>query len=286
MIWDGKTVYSLWNYQPLTEPAIKWHELSSGNWRGSDRGASEDIYKARVTFEGPIAELLDLETALDDNRTFFSATFNTGEEIFGADVDHSISLNVIPVVYGKIRKLTFKHFGMDVVLRLDSPTFKSDTPDFTQLRTASHADTRETVFEINKMFTFDGVGFAADHLSNDGIEAGMYKARFTQTIKEMAAIRRYLLVTARSNQIAFPDFGNIDYPFGTRSGTGPFNCRVIAWQDLGRHDYQDWGLEITFAKDNSYWNESPDDYIQETGSAPDVIQETGSQPDIIQEVLN
>lgn len=255
MIWDSKTVYALWGYKPITKPAIKWNQFSLGNWRGSDRGASEDVYEAAVTFEGPIAELTDLETVLDDNRNSFEATFNTGEEIFGADVDHSFALQVIPVSVGKIRKLGFKLWGMDLVLRLPSPTFKSDTPDFTQLRTASHADTRETVFENKKMFTYDGEGFTAEHLSNDGDEAGTYTARFTQTIKEMAAIRRYLLVTARANKIAFPNFGNILYPFGTRAGTGPFNCRVIDWKDEGRIDYQDWGLSITFAKDNSYWNE-------------------------------
>lgn len=286
MIWDSKTVFALWRYRPDTQIAIKWHQKSDGNWRGSDRGASEDVYEARVTFEGPIAELTDLETALDDNRDFFNATLNPGEEIFGGDVDHTSSMQVVVVGYGKIRKITFKTFGMDLVLRLPSPTFKTDTPDFTQLRTATHADTRETVFEIEKMFTLDGDGFAADHISNDGDEAGTYTARFTQTTDEISAIRRYLTVTARANKIVFPTFGGVTQPFGTRSGSLPFNCRIIKWSDLGRLNFQDWGLSITFAKDNDYWNEAPADLIQETGTAADVIQETGVAADIIQEVIN
>lgn len=286
MTFDGKTVYTLWGYKPRTIPAIDWHQRSDGNWRGSDRGTGEDVFEADIIFRGPIAELTDLETALNDNRAEFDATFNTGEEIFGADVDHTGTLEITVTEYGKIQQVDFKVYEMPLRLRLFSPTFKSVSADFTALRTADFQNTRETVFETNKMFTYDGEGFAADHLANDGTEPGIFQATFNQTTSEMPAIRRYLLTTARANKIAFPTFGGITQPFGTRAGTGPFNCRVIAWDDLGRQDFGDWALSITFARDLDYWNEDPGDFIQETGSAPDTIVESGSQPDQIVEVIN
>jgi len=256
MIWDGKTVLILWGYVPQTNIAISWHRRADGNWRGCDRTADEDVYLADVIFRGPIAELTDLETVLDDNRKNFNATFNIGEEIFGADVDHSGTISVIVTKYGKIRKTSFKVFEMSLTLRHTNPMFKSDVPDFTKLRKSSHQDTRETEFQLRKLFTYDQNAFILDHLSNDGDEPGTFTAQFSQTIKEMPAIRRFLTVTARATKIVFPTFDNLTFPFGTRAGSGPFNARVIRWADLGRQIFFDWGLSITFARDLTYWNES------------------------------
>lgn len=255
MIWDGKTVLILWGYKPITDIAIKWHKLSNGNYRGCDRTADEDIYLASVIFRGPESELTDLNTVLNDNRKNFNATFNSGEEIFGADVEHSGTISVIVVDYGKIRQVDFKIFEMALTLRHTNPMFKSVTPDFTRLRTANHTNNRQTDFELKKLFTYDNQAFIVDHLSNDGDESGMFTARFSQTTAEMPAIRRYLTVTARATKIVFPTFGGITQPFGSRAGSGPFNCRVIKWNDLGRQDFCDWNLSMTFARDLSYWNE-------------------------------
>lgn len=254
MVFDGKTVFTLWGYIPKTEIAIKWHKLSNGNFKGCDRTADEDVYEGTVTFRGPESELIDLETVLDDNRKQFNATFNSGEEIFGADVDYSGTLSVMVVDYGKISQSDFKIFEMNLTIRLLNPTFKSTAPDFTKLRTASHANTRETEFELNKLFTYEGEANVIDRISNDGDESGIFRAIFDQTIKEMSAIRRYLTVTARATKIPFPTFGGITKPFGNRGPTLPVNCRVIDWRDLGRKDHGDWSLSITFARELSYWN--------------------------------
>lgn len=257
MIWNGKTVLIIWGYKPETKIAIKWHQRADGNWRGCDRTADEDVYQANVTFRGPIAELIDLETVLNNKRTDFVANFNNGEEIFGADVDHSGDVSIIVTRYGKIRKVAFKDiFEMSLTLRLLNPMFKSIVPDFTRLRKSTHQDTRETIFELTKLFTFDQVAFVADHISNDGTEPGLFQAQFTQDQAEMPAIRRYLTVTARATKIPFPTFDNILFPFGTRAGSGPFNSRVIRWDDLGRQNFCDWNLSITFARDLTYWNEN------------------------------
>jgi len=255
MIWDGLTVLIEWGYRPRTTPAIKWHQRSDGNWRGSDRGPGEDIFSADITFRGPKSELTDLETVLNDNRGEFDATFNSGEEIFGADIDHTGTREIIVTRYGKIRHAAFKVFEMSLTVRLHNPVLKVVTGDFSKLRTFDHTDTRETVFELSKYFSYDNNSFIIDRLSNDGDEPGMFVARFTQNRDEMPAIRRYLLNDARAKQIPFPTFGGIIHPFGTRAGIGPFNCRIIKWEDLGRRGLCDSDLSITFARDLTHWNE-------------------------------
>ncbi len=255
MILESQEVPILWRYKPQTEIAIKWHKLSNNNWRGCDRSIIEDVYETNVTFRGLESELAGLNTALGNRRTNIPATFNAGEEVFGADVDHSGTLDLVVVQYGKIRHIGFKIWEMKLTLRLPTPVFKTVTPDFTKLRTANHMDTRETEFQIRKLFTYDGVLNAADHIGNDGTDAGTFTAKFTQTKNEMPAIRRYLTSTARATKIPFPTFGGVVQPFGSRAGDLPFDCRIIKWDDLGRQDFCDWNLSMTFARDLSYWNE-------------------------------
>jgi len=255
MNWAGETVLIQWGYKPVTKVAIKWHQKSDGNWRGCDRTEDEDTYESNIVFRGPKSELDDLNTVLNDNREEFIGNFNSGEEIFGADVDHSGDVYITVTKYGKIRQVGYKDiFEQSMSVRNLDPVFKSVSPDFSKLRTANHTNTRETVFELSKRFTYDGEAFISDHIGQDGAEQGTFKARFTQTQQEMPAIRRYLTVTARANKIPFPSFGGIDEPFGPRAGTGPFDCRIIKWDDLGRKNYCDWDLDITFARELSNWN--------------------------------
>lgn len=248
MILDGQIIYFLGNFKPVTKPAIKWATVSSGNYRGSDRGTGEDIYMSDITFKGTIGELATLETALNDNRTEFDITCGTGEEIFGMDIDYSGALTVSVESYGKIRKTAFMVFEMNLRLRLvDTPSFIGNAA-ITALRKASHQDTRESVYDVEKKWTYDRVLFASDHYSSSKQSTGTYQAQFSQTNDEMKAIRRYLLTTARATTINMPSFDDMDYPFGNVAGTGPFTVKVINWSDGGRIDPLEWGLSLTFAR--------------------------------------
>lgn len=245
MIWDGKTVLVVWGYKPITTPAIKWHKIGSGNWRGSDRSALEDVYESQITFKGPRTELVDIETALADNRNEFSIICDDAEEIFGADVDYSSSINIVVTSYGRAKQDKFDTWSMPLTLRLLSPTFLSTTPDFTKLRLSSFASTQHSDFDIQKNFTYRNLGYYTDHATDPGVLIG----NFTQTKSEMAAIRRYLLTTARASTIVLPAFGGITTPFGSREGVGPFNVKVKNWDDQGRKNLIDWGLQIEFARE-------------------------------------
>ena len=246
MEWDGTTVYTLFGYIPDTRPAIKWHQISNGNWRGNDRGASEDIFEANVIFQGDRDALEDLEGVLDSNRNEFSATFGDGEEVFGADIDYSSALQVTVIDYGKIQQLGLHKWGMNLKLRAYQPTFLTVTESLSCLRLSSFLSDQYSDYDITKQFTYDEVSYFNDHAA----DPGFFEGEFTQTNYEMKQIRRYLLNTLRNGSASpFPDFGGITTPFGYREGTGPFTFRVIEWQDLGRPNLVDWTIRIKFARE-------------------------------------
>jgi hypothetical protein len=246
MIWDGETILVLWGWVPDTKWSVKWHQLSSGNWRGSDRGAGEDVYESNVTFAGSRADLVALETVLDDNRNLFDATFEEGEQIFGADVDYDDSMQVTVVSYGKISQLAFDKWGMSLKLRLRIPSLITTFGSLDCLRLSSFVSSQYSEFGINKIFTYDGEAIFTDTDS----DPGFFEGEFTQTTFEMKQIRRYILSNLRNGVATpFPSFGGITTPFGSREGTGPFDFRIIDWQDLGRVNLCDWKIRIKFARE-------------------------------------
>ena len=244
MLWDGRTVLTVYGYRPVTTPAIKWTQLSNGNWTASDRTSVEDVYESEVIFQGTFAELTDLETSLGNNRTDFICFCSDGEEIFGADISYTTQFTVTVTKYGTIKQTGFKLFQMAIKLRMITPVFKTAAADFSKLRLSSHANTRTHEFDITKKFSYNQIGYSVDH----EVDAQTFSGHFTQTTAEMGPIRRYLLTTARTAAVSFPSFGNITYPFGYRAGNSSFNVKVIKWADTGRTDFNNWGLRMTFAR--------------------------------------
>jgi hypothetical protein len=246
MIWDGETVFTTWGYQPLTRPALEWVQDSAGYWSASDRGSSQDVLEAAISFRGPQEELETLEAVLEDNREGLPITCGLGEEIFGADVDYTGALSVTVIDYGEITRVTFSQYAMPLRLRLLAPTFKATSPSFAALRLSGWRYGAFSTFEIGKAFSYSGTPIYADRRD----DVGVFKGEFTQTQSEMEAIRRYLLTTARGNAITFPTLGGITHPFGNRKpaiGAGLY-CHVLEWEDLGRANLMDWGLSIVFAE--------------------------------------
>ena len=249
-------------FKPITKWAIKWHDkpLAGGNYKGSDRGIGEDVYESEITFRGTLTELTALETRLDANRSViddsdtYNCVFSEGEEVFGMDLDYSSvgGYQVSVIKYGKIRKVAFRVFEMNWTIRLaETPVFLA-TPaaSLASLRKISHADTRESIYDITKHFTYDRDLFALDHYESGAANtgAGTYTTTFSQTNDEMTAIRRYIMTNRATTISPLPDFDTLVYPFGTIAGSGPFDVKIINWEDLGRIDSQEWSLRITFAR--------------------------------------
>jgi len=245
MIWDGSTVYTLWGYRPVTAPSIKWIRKADGNWSASDRGASEDVYEAEIVFRGPEAELNDLESVLDSNKENFSITCGTGEEIFGADIDYSGSLDITVVDYSSPNpsREDFAFWTMGLKLRLFSPSFVGTAGSLSTLKLSQFSYDAYSEFDNQKVFTYDGTAY----YNEEDTEPGIFSASFKQTQSQAEAIRRYILSTNRSGAFTFPSIG-VDYPFGQRAGTGPFSVKIIEWNDEGRPNLVDWFFRIKFAR--------------------------------------
>lgn len=247
MIWEGSTVYTPWRYKPITTPAINWLQKSDGNWAGVDRGSAQDVYESVIRFKGSGTELLALETVLAANRETMEVTCSTGEEIFGAEIDYTDFLNVAVVDYGEIRRINFAQYGMPLRLRLvDTPSIKTTAASLGALRLSDWQWSPNSDFDLIKIFSYDGTNTYLDGET----DPGLFKARFRQTQSEMEAIRRYLMETARAATISSFDFSDIGVsrPFGQRTAASTFNVKIVGWQDLGRNNYSDWDLSITFAR--------------------------------------
>lgn len=243
MIWDSDNVYVVWGYKPDTIPAIQWVQKSNGYWEATDRGADQDVYEANVLFEGPADELADLENLLNSNRENFNITCGEGEEIFGADIDYSSPVGVTVVDFGKIQRSTYGKYAMPLRLRLLSP-IKTGTASLDNLRLTGWQYEAGSNYDVSRRFTYSG---AAKYLDQEA-DAGLFEAVFAQTQAEMQAIRRYLLTTARTSAIAFPNIG-VTKPFGQRRGDySTFYAQIIDWQDMGRENLIYWNLKLTFAE--------------------------------------
>lgn len=247
MIWEGSTVYTPWKYKPVTKPAIQWLQKSDGNWSGVDRGTAQDVYESQIVFKGPTSELLTLETVLAANREDMDITCSTGEEIFGAEIDYSSAISVAVVDYGKITRTNFALNSMPLRLRLvETPSIVSTAASLSSLRLSNWKWSPNSEFDLIKIFSYDGTPTYLDGETDPGI----FKAKFRQTQTEMEAIRRYLMETARTNTISSFDFSGfgVSRPFGQRNAASTFNVKIISWQDMGRINYCDWELSITFAR--------------------------------------
>lgn len=240
---DGSAVNIQWGFRPLTMPAIQWQRLADGNWTARDRGASEDVFESDIIFYGEEADISAVETYFHSNRNTVSiACASAGEEIFGADISHSGTLTAIVTSYGPSQRVSFSGFIFPVRLRLVSPS-TTGTAAITSLRLAGYKYEAYSEFDLRRFFTYDRTAYHFDGAT----DPGYFKGVFRQTTSEMQAIRRYLLSTARTASVSFPSFG-VSEPFGQRMGTGPFTVKAVAWEDLGRRNFADWELSITFAR--------------------------------------
>jgi hypothetical protein len=246
MNWGGSTVYTLWGYRPLTKPAVRWIKTADGNWSGEDRTASEDVYEARVVFKGSLSQLQTLETVLDSNRENFNITCGVGEEIYGADVDYSGAIDSTVIKYDKIRSVNKGIYSMGLTLRAVSVS-NTGSASLSSLKLATHQYEAYSEFDINKQSTLDNTMVYLDGVTDPGIFKGVFK----QTTAQMKAIRRYLLTTARTATLSSFDFSafGVTKPFGQRvAGSGTYDTKIIDWEDMGRDNYQDWRLGLTFAR--------------------------------------
>lgn len=232
---------------PTLERAIKWEELSSLNWSGSDRGAAQDIYESAVVFRGTSTVMLNLKATLNSNREGVTLSgFET--PIFAPNVNHTGSISATVIKPGRRQHQAFANpitgfWEMAVGFHALAPPVLTSSPSLASLRPLKGYEADHGI-EVGKVFTYDQQAFYSDR----GTDIGCYIGTFMQTTAEAQAILAYICTIARDGIVAMPTIPGEPYPFGYARGTGPFLCRIKS-VGIARNSLRYWDLRIEFREE-------------------------------------
>jgi hypothetical protein len=234
-------------FKPKTTLALKWVQASNGNWFASDRTSSSDVYETEVSTYGKesainiLLEQLELNR-LSDNHVITLSNFNSGEKIFGADVNYSSTINCTILNNPERTQNTWKGFKLDLKLRALSPSF-TGSPSFPSLKFLDIGYVGISRTNVNKYDTYDGTFSYLDDQSNTGI----FEGTFFLTDDEMKGLRRYI-ATVRDGDFTITGINGVTYPFGPTRGAYPVTAKLIEWDDLGQFWNDHWKIKLKFAE--------------------------------------
>lgn len=237
------------DFKPKTKLALNWVRVANGNYVAADRGASADIYQAAIRLYKKEADVNTFIDAIEDNRITDShiialSQFSSTEHIFGADVDHSGTINTTVLKIGDRRQESWKAFSLSLTLQAISPSF-TGTPAFPTLKYLLPGFTGDTDTQVSKFESYNGTFAYADRDAG----TGFFEGTFVFTDAEMKGLRRYLAVTARGGNVSVAGISGVTNPWGPRRPTGyPITVKIIDWEDLGMRDVGRWQMKLKFAE--------------------------------------
>lgn len=228
--------------KPVTQVALDWKQTADDNWVAVDRGASNDIYQSEIVFYGTELEVTDIIDSFESNRIggthyFTLSQFNgVDDQIFGADIDYSSSIDVTIVKWGKRKQKQFKSWTWTCTMQMiEDPYVYSGSPSLPTLKPLI-GYRGDATWTILKTDTYDNTFTYIDYDKDTGIFEGI----FVMDNTDMKAFRRYLLSTIRGNNITISSIAGVSDPFGTRQSTYPITAKVL--------DFSDEMLNINFWK--------------------------------------
>jgi len=235
-------------YRPLTSLAIKWRKKADGNYSGTDRGSSADVYQTKIALFGKESVINNFIDEVEANRTAQShvlqlSTFSDTEYIFGRDVDHSGTINATIVEMDDRGQQSWKSWGLEMRLQMLSPAF-SGSPSFPTLEYLDIGASGDSTRTVTKYDSYSGNFTYLDHNS----DIGAFTGTFLLSDADMLSLRRYI-ATQRTGDFTLSDTFGYDYPFGSRSANSyPFTCKLIDCEDLGMWGTHWWKIKLTFVE--------------------------------------
>jgi hypothetical protein len=241
-------------FKPLTNLAIVWHQLASGNWRAGDRGAASDRYESQISIYGPETTINNFINQIyagrvNGNNQITLSTFADDEKIFGENVDHSGSITATILEMPQRAQASLTGWGIsDIYLRAiidatDNENF-TGTNTMPTLKYIETTGTADADYSIKKMDSFTGALSYLDH----GSDSGIFEAVFTLSNADFIKMRNYIRVT-RSGDMTLADTFGATYPFGPRSsGSYSFTVKLIDWEDLGFYGPLHNKIRLRFAE--------------------------------------
>lgn len=228
-----------------TQLALKWTQVSNGNWVVTDRGASDDYYESVVTMKGRYDEIEPILTELNNNREAGSnvitlSNFVSDEKIFGADIIYTGSLNATVIDFPNIKQKSLHFFNISMRLRLLSPiTFTSDEdlPSWNLVQIGYEGGIQDHT--IVKYDTYTG---SFTYLE-EGKDVGIYKGTFVFSDTDMAKLRRYHAVN-RGAKFTISDIPGVFKPFGPTGDTFPVDCSIKEIDNEKMRDVKYWFCDV------------------------------------------
>lgn len=238
------------DFRPKTELALKWVQLTSGNFEAVDRTASEDRYRADVRIYGIKNKIDEFITEIESNRNASTTPhvvnisgFNATEKIFGADVDYAGSIPCTILDIGKVEQKTWRGYSLKMRICALSTSFVG-SPSMPNLELLNIGYDGNSNYTINKTMNYDGSYTYLDHKA----DIGLFKGTFIFTDEESKEFRRYV-ATQRGATVLLNTINGVVKPFGTRrGGSYPYNVKILNWHEMGIRGVSKWFFEITFAE--------------------------------------
>ncbi len=246
MVIAGVTCYPNRWPRPDTKVAMEWTRTDVIRYRATVRPQSNDAYFSDIEIWDTQAKVDELFTALKDPANLGAVTIDLGNEderfIFGADV---LCTSATVMEYGMPREAgSYKMFSLSLRLKALSPTFVG-TAAWPDEFYAQPGWTAGATFGLEKLSSYDNTMT----YQNSNNEEGIYEGQFLLFTDGMQNLRRQLITVVRGSSVQFPYFG-VTNVFGP---TLPFNestrVRVVDWKDMGRQNYELWGISIKLAYD-------------------------------------
>jgi hypothetical protein len=236
-------------YKTLQVHALKWINVSSGNWKALDRGAASDYYEAKISIYGVESVINNFCNQIFANRMAGSNsitlnTFASTEHIFGENVNHSVDITASVMDMPQRRQGSWKGYGLaDIHLRASSVAFTGSsawpTLSYCDIGPAADAD-----YSIRNVDSYTGTISTLDHQCDDGI----FEGTFTLANADFITALNYIRLHRGSDYTIANTFG-CAYPFGPRSlNSYPYTAKLIDWEDMGWFGLKYNKLRLKFAE--------------------------------------
>jgi hypothetical protein len=226
-------------FRVITNLAIQWQQLSSGNWKGTDRGAATDIYGAQISVYARETTINNFITQIEagrvsGNNQITLSDFATNEHIFGENVKHTGSITATILNMPQRSQGSLTGYGLTEIF-IRAQFDPSDANNFTgstsmpTLRYYEPAGSLDADRTISKIDSYTSTFSYLDHRADSGTFEGV----FTFTNADFILLRNYIRAT-RTGDFTLADTFGVSYPFGPRSSHSyPFTVKLIEWEDLG-----------------------------------------------------
>jgi len=246
MIIDSVTYY-ITEAQVDTNLSFKFEITPNGKYSAKNRGISSDVYRTKISMydsKSTLETLTDyFETLRALGSTVVPIEFETGEEVFGADIDYTGAISCILLNESPIYQRELNSYSLEFELELYSPAF-TGTPVMPDLQytepnwTATAEKTKDVVL------SYDGAIF----INNMDSDHGIFRGKFYFTDDEMANLRRYHS-SLRGEPFYIYDISGLEYLFGKkRDVIFPVRVRMVEVSERLENPGR-WGCNITLVEE-------------------------------------